>query len=104
MAYVRIEDATHKKLAEEIISAIGSAQLSMNKLINVGMDGPNVNTATLKEVHKQLAALGRGDTINVGSCLIHVLHNTFQEGLKICGDEVEKLLQQLHSWFSSRAR
>ena len=57
-------------------------KLDPNKLLHVGMDGPNVNwnfydILVRKREENELAGL-----MNIGSCGLHVLHGAFKTGDK----------------------
>lgn len=42
--------------------------------------------------------------LNIGSCNLHIIHNAFEKGLKICGLEIADLIVQLHNWFYFSSR
>lgn len=73
----------------------------VNNLIQVSMDGPNVNWATLR-----LIADGRVEAnsethtlLNMGSCGLHVLHGAFGTGQKASGWNIDKLCKFSYSIF-----
>ena len=77
----------------------------MGKLIALARDGPNVNKTILNELQQmikddypQFAGF-----VDIGSCVLHVVHNAFGKGLEIYGKEVDQLCLDLHSIFKHSA-
>lgn len=50
-------------------------------LLQLSMDGPNVNWAAFKSFSKEVEQETNNKLINIGSCGIHTLHNAFKEGM-----------------------
>ena len=77
----------------------------MGKLIALARDGPNVNKTILNELQQmikddypQFAGF-----VDIGSCVLHVVHNAFGKGLEKYGKEVDQLCLDLHSIFKHSA-
>ncbi|KAE8740587.1 hypothetical protein FOCC_FOCC013887 [Frankliniella occidentalis] len=59
----------------------------LDRLLMIAMDGPNVNFKFLREISVHLTA-GDPDKpklLEMGSCGLHVVHNSFKEGVKATG-------------------
>ena len=85
--------------ADDLLAGLKSvlAPLDMTKMLQLGMDGPNVNlklARLLTEDRKQEDA-NMPDLIEIGSCSLHVIHGAFQTGVKKTGWELEKFLHSL---------
>ena len=73
----------------------------VNNLIQVSIDGPNVNWATLKLIADgRVQANSEAHTLlNMGSCVLHVLHGAFGTGQKATGWNIDKLCKFSYSIF-----
>ncbi|XP_070404065.1 uncharacterized protein [Nothobranchius furzeri] len=70
----------------------------MKNLLSISMDGPNVNLKFLNDFQQEHAELHGGrQLINVGSCGLHTLHNSFKTGFSTWN--IEKLLRAMHFLF-----
>ena len=55
----------------------------LKKIIQISMDGPNVNWKFLKDLQVNLSQYNDDKIlIGIGSCSLHVLHNTFKAGMQ----------------------
>lgn len=100
-----MESATAEILRNYIKTALFNAGLSINQMMTLGMDGPNVNKTVFNLINQEIIASGRQGLINIGSCNLHTIHNTFLEATKIYGTEAIKLMVDVYSWFhTSSAR
>ncbi|XP_051806518.1 uncharacterized protein LOC127534690 [Acanthochromis polyacanthus] len=88
--------------AEDLLQHIKEcvAKLNMRNLLSVGMDGPNVNFRFLDLLQKEHGELhGGAETISVGSCGLHTLHNALKAGFTEWS--IEKLLRAMHFLFNN---
>ncbi|KAJ8273428.1 hypothetical protein GJAV_G00101510 [Gymnothorax javanicus] len=71
------------------------SETGVHNLIQLSMDGPHVNWKafglTQKEVQKQVDK----SLLNIGSCGLHIMHNTFRDGCKATGWDIEHKLSSL---------
>ena len=67
----------------------------VNNLVQLSMDGPNVNWAVLDslEEYRKSPNQSAPDLVNIGSCGLHVLHGAYNAGHKETDWEVEKNLK-----------
>lgn len=70
------------------MKALDSHGLSLKKLLILGSDRPNVNKMILRLFQENLKKLGCKCFIDIGTCLFHVAHNSFQKGLSYNIDDL----------------
>ena len=76
-------------------------QLDMKKLLQISMDGPNVNWKLLDTIAEDRSSNEQYPILlNVGSCSLHVVHGAFRNGIKQTNWEIDLLLRSLHSLFN----
>lgn len=59
---------------------------SASKFLMLGMNGPNTNKAVFRMLNEEIKTI-RGKynidgLLDLGSCNLHIIHNTFLKGLK----------------------
>ena len=64
--------------------------LDANKLIQSGMDGLNVNIKLLKMIQAEWSENKQHQLIDIGSCGLHTIHNTFKTGAESTGWGMKK--------------
>lgn len=72
----------------------------LKKLIQVSMDGPNVNLKLLTDLQNYLNE--SPDTLqllNIGTCGLHTIHNAFKVAMMSTGWDLIKFLRSLHNMF-----
>lgn len=69
------------------------------KVLQVGMDGPNVNLAFFKLLNAHVENSNDGRIIQCGSCSLHRVHGALKNGMKATGWDIEELLRSLHYLF-----
>lgn len=74
---------------------------STTGLLQISMDGPNVNWATFDKFSLEVQGenCNSEKLLNVGSCGLHTLHNAFKIGMKESDFDVGSLLSSLHWLF-----
>lgn len=78
----------------------GLDQLDINKLLQVSLDGPNVNKKFIQDLKSFLAEEpGRPIILNIGSCGLHTLHNSFKAGIKAAGWDLVEFLRAVYYLF-----
>lgn len=73
--------------------------LNVKEMQQVSMDGPNVNWAFLGLLKKKLADDFDSSIINIGSCGLHVIHNSFKTGATASGWNIGQFLSGLYYLF-----
>ena len=72
--------AKHMDLVEHFNKALEGLDLS--KIIQISMDGPNVNWCFFDEIVKWRNEMEMNPLINLGSCGLHILHGAFKSGIE----------------------
>ncbi|XP_049518510.1 uncharacterized protein LOC125943340 [Dermacentor silvarum] len=88
--------------AEELVSAFKSATdgLSRSKILQISMDGPNVNMKFLREIKQELCESSDGRQIlDVGSCGLHVVNGAFKTGHAATGWQLVEFLRAIYNLF-----
>jgi hypothetical protein len=76
----------------------GLAPLSEKKVIQVSMDGPNVNLKLLESLRNSRDE-GDRKLLEIGTCGLHVLHGAFQTGHSASGWAVNEFLRSAYGLF-----
>ena len=93
------------KVASRMFSQMKDDGIPMGKLIALARDGSNASKTILNELQQmikddypQFAGF-----VDIGSCVLHVVHNAFGKGLEKYGKEVDQLCLDLHAIFKHSA-
>ena len=73
--------------------------MDANKLIQVEMDGPNVNIKLLKMIQAERSENKQHQLIDIDSCGLHTIHNVFKTGAESTGLGMEKILKGAYRIF-----
>ena len=75
-------------------------EMSLEKLIQISMDGPNVNLLTHTKVSEEIVVNKyKHGLLDIGSCGLHQVHNAFKAGVQKSGWDVPLFLKSLHYLF-----
>jgi hypothetical protein len=87
--------------ADDLLNAFNEATtgLDLSKLKQVSMDGPNVNFLLLDKLSTQRATNSEPALMRLGSCGLHVIHNSFQRGHAASTWQVNSLLSAVYYLF-----
>ena len=71
-------------------------------LLNIGMDGPNVSKSFLKKLGKDLQEKHCTCFIDIGSCPLHIVNNSFAKGINSLKSviDLDRFAIDLHFFFS----
>ncbi|KAK0143227.1 hypothetical protein N1851_018653 [Merluccius polli] len=75
------------------------SELGTRNLIQLSMDGPNVNWKVYDTLQQQVQIDAGKSLVNIGSCGLHILHNAFRNGCKATGWDIEHGLSCLYWLF-----
>ncbi len=98
-----IDDGLADTIDEHLIKALNNGNLSIERMITIGRDGPNVNKKVFRLMNDKFKAATGKNLIDVGPCDLHVVHNAFKAGLDVCGCDVANLLKNVHYYFDGEA-
>ena len=83
----------------EIMEKHVHCTLGYSDLVQISMDGPNVNWALYDRLEQTLNGQYDKHLLNTGSCGLHIIHNAFKHGAVSTGWEVGHYLEALHTLF-----
>jgi hypothetical protein len=89
--------ATANDLIEHLVRAVGD--LPFGKLVQISMDGPNVNLSFWTKFNDIIMAEHSKKLLNIGTCGLHVLHNSFKLGAESSKWELTHFLRSLFILF-----
>ena len=81
------------------MSAFRSDNVPLAQLLTLGSDGPNVNKTIWREMEQKIQEVYPGfqGLVDVETCNIHIVHNSFGKGLGKYGKDAEQLVIYLQS-------
>ena len=71
------------------------SELEKNKLLQLAMDGPNVNWNILDLLDDKLGFDNFSKTLNIGSCAQHIVHGSLKNGFQKSKWNMDKLLKSI---------
>ena len=74
----------------------GLRLFDMEKMVQLLMDGPNVNLKLLQKVKDSRDELGHSKLIDCDTCNLHTVHGAFKAGSEESGWNMKKLLKSCH--------
>ena len=97
--------ADGKTVSNAIMSSLKNDNVPLSQLLALGSDGPNVNKTIkrLLEEEVKTACPEFSGFVDIGTCNIHIIHNSFGKGLTEYGKDCEQLAVDLHSIFKYSA-
>ena len=75
------------------------AECGYSKLLQLGMDGPNVNISFHKSMQSQIEQSTTRSILDIGTCTLHTMHNSFKDGCKKAGWNIDNFLLACYSLF-----
>lgn len=70
-------------IMEKLLAAIDNGNLQLACLLMLGSDGPNVNKTVFRLMNEKVKSVRRKGLLDIGSCNIHIAHNSFLKGLEL---------------------
>ena len=97
--------AEGEKVASKMFDQMAEDGLPMDRLITLVRDGPNVNKTIMRKLQQLITDKHPqfGGFIDLGSCVLHIVHNAFGKGLEKYGKDIDQLCLDLHSLFKYSA-
>ena len=68
-------------------------------MLQIGMDGPNVNFKALSDIKKEIHSTYGNELLEIGSCGLHVIHGAFKMSFEKNDWDVASYLQSLYYAF-----
>ena len=97
--------ATGEIVAKKIFDQMKADQLPMEQLITLVRDGPNVNKTIVNKLQEKIKEEKPefNGFVDLGSCVLHVVHNAFGKGLEQNGKDIDQFCLDLHALFKYSA-
>lgn len=88
----------HKLTADDMVNVFNksTSTLQMRNLLQLSMDGPNVNWKFFEAIQSQLYKDTNHLMINIGSCGLHIVHGAFKHGVDASGWTVDEFLKSIY--------
>ena len=92
-------------LLEHFFHFIQELKLDLDNLLNLGMDGPNVNKKFEHDLKEELEKNNDNSFISCGSCPLHTVHNAFGKGMESLKERInlDQFVIDLHFFFERSA-
>lgn len=91
--------ATADDMISHFTLSVLESGLYVHNMVQVSMDGPNVNWKFLKLLQEKLKQKHNSNLINIGSCGLHIVHNSFKSGAEVTGWNISSFLSGLYYLF-----
>ena len=91
--------ATAEDLVLHFRHGVFESGLSIKCIVQISMDGSNVNWKFYKQIRIQLQEEYSTSLINIGSCGLHIVHNAFKAGVTASGWIISSFLTSLYYLF-----
>lgn len=88
-------------IATAIISALEENNLPLSKCVALSSHGPNVSKAVWRTINQTLIKANNNGLVDISTCNLHVIHNSFVKGLEVYGNQIEELAVDIFFWFKS---
>ena len=90
------------KVAGRIYEVLKKDDLPVQKLCTLIRDGPNVNKTIFRKLEEVIKAdyPDFGGFVDLGSCILHQVHNAFAKGMEEYGKDIGQLCTDVHSLFT----
>ena len=72
-------------MSDKILNSINENGLQLQILLALEIDGPNVNKDVWQAVNEKVNQAGSSRLLNIGTCNLHIVHNSFEKGIKEYG-------------------
>jgi hypothetical protein len=99
-----VEHATAVDLLNAFTSALAERSLDLKKLVQVCMDGPNVNLKFLSELKEFIKNTSDPDCpqlIESGTCSLHIVHGAYKTAHNACDWKINDFLRMLYYLFKN---
>ena len=91
--------ASAKEVADQLKKVINLNGLTFKNLIMLGSDGPNVNKKVFRLIDKIVEEERGSGLVDIGTCNLHVVHNSYLKGLSKFGDVGKELIIHVYHFF-----
>ena len=85
----------------DVFSKHIQGRLGLSNIIQLSMDGPNVNWAAFRKLEQQLTVEHGIKSVNIGSCGLHTVHNSFRKAVTSSDWNISGILKALSTLFEN---
>lgn len=97
-----IEKADGNTLFSYLQKAIESNDLTYDKVLTLGCDGPKVNHKVARLFEENLAKLKLKRLLNIGTCNLHIAHNAYLKGIDCFDLDASDFVVKVYYYFHKR--
>lgn len=98
-----LQKATAQDFLDAFVSAVKNLGLNLKKIIQVSMDGPNVNLKFLQDLKTYLKDEGTNSNslkiVEFGTCGLHVVNGSYRTGHQNSGWQINQFLRIIYNLF-----
>lgn len=84
---------------KSLLKALDNNGIALRQILSLGMDGPKVNQKVFRLFQEEKKEKKLKSLINIGSCPLHVVNNTFCKGLENLSIDVSDLIIKVYYYF-----
>ena len=94
-----VEHCSAEDMLEHVLEFITRLDLNTALLIHLGLDGPSVNNSFEEKLIGRLEKDYQTTFLALGSCTLHIVHNTFRKGITELSIDITQFACDLHLFF-----
>ena len=94
--------ATADIMKKSVVETLSVDSLSLQKMIMLSCDGPNINISLKKKLDVDIKTAGGQTLVDIGPCTLHIVHNAFRAGLAAVPHwEIDEFVIYIFYWFKN---
>lgn len=94
-----LEECTSEKLCLAIIDGLQELEVNILNMIQLSLDGPNVNLKLFRDLRKQLTLTGKSKLLDTGTCTLHIVNGAYKTGHSKAKWLVNDFLRNIYYFF-----
>ena len=87
------------KVGAAMVDKLEEDKVNLSCMLTLSNDEPNVKKTIFRAVSMSLKGGGNPGMINIGTCNLHVVHNSFCKALEAYGTPMDDLAVDIHFFF-----
>lgn len=98
-----LEKSTASNMLQELLTCVESSNLSLEKLVQLSTDGPNVNLKLIFDLrtHMREHLTSEQQILDVGTCSLHIINGAYKTGLTKVGWKLNQFLRAIYRMFKN---
>lgn len=94
--------ATADVMNNSVLSVLSADGWSLQKMVMLSSDGPNVNISLKRKLDEEIKAVGGQSLVDIGSCTLHTVHNALHKGLTAVPHwGIDEFVTDVYYWFKN---